>query len=252
MDNRKQVALVTGASSGIGKAISKELAKRGWEVIGIARSQDKLDHLKSELKEAFIPIVCDVSKKEDVEAASKALLGKNLCPTLFFLNAAVAGEFSIENPNRFDLKIHENIMRVNYFGVLSWVEFWEKPCMENRGANFIVTSSVNAFFAPPRGSAYSASKAAISKAFESLSLTYFGTNLRFSVVYAGPVDTEGLKVPRNLPFTWKPEKMAKSMVDFALTYKSSCEPSFFYRIVSRMLNILPVKYTMKLLGKVSN
>ena len=34
----------------------------------------------------------------------------------------------IENPNRFDLKIHEKIMQVNYFGVLAWVEFWEKPC----------------------------------------------------------------------------------------------------------------------------
>ncbi|MBS0585744.1 MAG: SDR family NAD(P)-dependent oxidoreductase [Verrucomicrobia bacterium] len=245
----KKVALVTGASSGIGEAISRELIKRGWIVIGIARSSDKLSQLKEKLKNAFIPIVCDVSKKEVIEEASQKILSQQLSPSLFFLNAGTAGEAVIENPNRFDLKIHEKIMQVNYFGVLAWVEFWEKPAQENGGANFIATSSVNAIFAPPTGSAYSASKAAIAKAFESLALTYFGTNLRFSVVYPGPVDTAGLKASRQLPFTWTAEKMGKCMVDFALSHKSSCEPFFFYKVVTRFLRALPAKYTMKLLGK---
>lgn len=249
MNSKRQIALVTGTSSGIGEAISRQLSKRGWLVIGIARSSDKLSQLKEELKDAFIPIVCDVSKKESIEEASQKILAQQLYPSLFFLNAGIAGEAVIENPNQFDLKIHERIMQVNYFGVLAWVEFWEKPCQENGGANFIATSSVNAIFAPPTGSAYSASKAAIAKAFESLSLTYFGTNLRFSVVYPGPVDTAGLKAPRKLPFTWTAEKMGKCMVDFALSNKSSCEPFFFYKIVTRLLRALPAKYTMKLLGK---
>jgi 3-hydroxy acid dehydrogenase/malonic semialdehyde reductase len=245
-----KVALVTGASSGIGEAISKELVKRGWQVIGVARSMDKLDQMQRKLSEAFIPVTCDVSQKEQIIKASSSILKKGLIPSLFFLNAGVAGEAVIENPNQFDLKIHERIMQVNYFGVLAWVEFWEKPCQENGGANFIATSSVNAIFAPPTGSAYSASKAAIAKAFESLSLTYFGTNLRFSVVYPGPVDTAGLKAPRKLPFNWTAEKMGKCMVDFALSKKSSCEPIFFYKIVTRILRALPAKYTMKLLGQV--
>lgn len=247
--NTKKIALVTGASSGIGEATSRELVKRGWLVIGIARSSDKLSQLKEELKGFFIPIVCDVSKKESIEEASKKILAQQFCPSLFFLNAGIAGESVIENPNRFDIKIHEKIMQVNYFGVLAWIEFWEKPCQENGGANFIATSSVNAIFAPPTGSAYSASKAAIAKAFESLALTYFSTNLRFSVMYPGPVNTAGLKTPRKLPFTWQSEKMATCMVNFALSNKSSCEPFFFYKIVTRLLRALPAKYTMKLLGK---
>ena len=189
-----------------------------------------------------------MSNKASIIEASQQIIAQQFCPSLFFLNAGIAGEAVIENSNRFDLKIHEKIMQVNYFGVLAWVEFWEKVCQENGGANFIVTSSVNAIFAPPTGSAYSASKAAIAKAFESLALTYFGTNLRFSVVYPGPVDTAGLKAPRKLPFTWTSEKMATCMINFALSNKSSCEPSFFYKIVTRLLRDLPVKYTMKLLG----
>lgn len=80
----KKIALVTGASSGIGEAISKELIKRDWIVIGIARSSDKLSQLKEELKDAFIPIVCDVSKKEIIEEASQKILAQQLCPSLFF------------------------------------------------------------------------------------------------------------------------------------------------------------------------
>ncbi len=247
MDYPNNVALVTGASSGIGEAISRELVKRGWTVIGVARSEDKLACLQKELSSSFIPMICDVSKKENIEETSKQIFEKNFCPSLFFLNAGIAGETVIENPNRFDLKIHEKIMQVNYFGVLAWVEFWEKPCQERGQTNFIVTSSINAIFAPPMGSAYCASKAAIAKAFESLSLTYFGTNLRFSVVYPGPVDTPGLK--GNLPFTWKAEKMGKCMVDFAMSGKSYCEPFFFYKILCRLLRALPNRYTMKILGK---
>ena len=244
MNNTKNVALVTGASSGIGEAISRELVKRGWTVIGVARSESKLVQIQNELSDSFIPMVCDVSRKENIAETSKQILEKNLCPSLFFLNA---GESVLENPNQFDLKIHEKLMQVNYFGVLAWVEFWEKPCQENGKTNFIATSSINAIFAPPTGSAYCASKAAIAKAFESLSLTYFGTKLRFSVVYPGPVDTPCLK--GKLPFTWKPEKMGKCMVDFGLSDKSYYEPFFFYKILCRLFRALPDKYTMKILGK---
>jgi hypothetical protein len=70
-----------------------------------------------------------------------------------------------------------------------------------------------------------------------LSLTYFGTNLKFSTIYSGPVTTQGLK--GNLPFTWKPEKMAKYMADFANKGKSHGEPSLFYGAVCHFLRALP-------------
>jgi hypothetical protein len=63
------------------------------------------------------------------------------------------------------------------------------------------------------------------------------------VVYPGPVDTAGLKVPIKLPFIWTAEKMGKCMIDFALSGKSCCEPFFFYKIIIRLLRALPVKYT---------
>lgn len=243
--NTKNIALVTGASTGIGEALSRELVEQGWFVIGLARSKDKLSNLQKEFGNAFMPVVCDVSDKSDIEKASKHILEQNLRPSHFFLNAGIAGEKAIESTDAFDLSIHEKIMAVNYFGVLAFVEFWEKPCQENGGANFIVTGSMNAVFATPTASAYCASKAAIAKAFESLSLTYFGTNLKFSVIYSGPVATEGIK--GNWPFTWNPNKMAKYMVDFSKKGKSHGEPSLYYAVLCRLLRSLPHKWTMKIL-----
>ena len=79
-----KIALVTGASSGIGKAISKELVKRGWQVVGIARSTDKLDQLQKELSEAFISFTCDVSQKEQIIQVSSSILKQGLIPSLSF------------------------------------------------------------------------------------------------------------------------------------------------------------------------
>ena len=168
--NKQNIALVTGASSGIGEALTRELLSKDWMVIGMARRVEKLNAIKNELGSSFIPIPCDISDKSDIRRACQNILDQGLCPNLFFLNAGIAGEKVVENAEAFTVAMHERVMAVHYFGVLSFVECFEKPCLHNGGAHFIVTSSVNAIFAPPTGSAYCASKAAISKAFESLSL----------------------------------------------------------------------------------
>jgi 3-hydroxy acid dehydrogenase/malonic semialdehyde reductase len=221
----KNITLVTGASSGIGQALARELVSQGHLVIGLARSSEKLMALKNELGSTFIPITCDVSSQSDIRRASQYILDQGLCPTIFFLNAGMAGEKVIEDPENFKVQMHERIMAVNYFGVLAFVEFFEKPCLENGGAHFIVTSSVNAVFAPPTGSAYCASKAAISKAFESLSLTYFEKNLRFSSIYPGPVATNGLK--GDWPFTWGLKKW-QSICAISLRAKNHGDTPLFF------------------------
>jgi 3-hydroxy acid dehydrogenase/malonic semialdehyde reductase len=246
--HKKKIALVTGASSGIGKALVNELVSQGWVVFGLARSEKKLGEIKNKVGSLFIPMTCDVSNQSDVTRVCQDIVDQGLCPTVFFLNAGLAGNQVIENPKSFKIDMHERIMAVNYFGVLKCVECFEKPCQKNGGAHFIVTGSVNAIFAPPTGSAYSASKAAISKAFESLSLTYFGKNLRFSSIYTGPVATDGL-VGR-FPFTWSAEKMAKYMVWFSERNKKTGYPSLFYTTIAHLFRIFPDSLVMFILKKI--
>ncbi len=240
---------MTGASSGIGEALSIELIKQGFKVIGVARSKETLDLLQTRYgSENFYSLPCDVSQLDTIQSASIQLQREGIYPSLFFLNAGVAGEIAIEDPHAFDISKHQEVMAVNYFGVIGWIQAWEMTCKAHAGAHFMVTSSVNAIFAPPRGSAYAASKAAISKAFEGLTLTYYGTNLSFSTVYAGPVATKGLK--GTVPFTWQPERMAKYMIKCALQKKSHCEPSLFHSVMAHVFRKLPTKWASKILNEI--
>lgn len=242
----QKIALVTGASQGIGEAIAKELVNEGFCVLGVARSKDKLVGLAQQLGEGcFIPVVCDVACSEAVEKASKDIQAKGLSPSLFFLNAGIAGGKAVEDPRAFLIEKHRSVFATNYFGVLSWVEAWLPYANKKEEKTFVVTSSINALFAPPCGSAYAASKAAVARAFEALRLTYYDKGAHFLVVYPGPVATEGLKGEQ--PCTWPAEKMAKYMVRRALKKKAHSEPSLFYAVMCRLFRCLPDKALLKFL-----
>nr|CAD7614220.1 unnamed protein product [Timema genevievae] len=67
-----RVAVVTGASSGIGAAIAEELVKQGLQVVGLARRLDRLEELRDQIQDApgkFHPIKCDITNEEDILAA---------------------------------------------------------------------------------------------------------------------------------------------------------------------------------------
>ena len=250
MVGTKKIALVTGASKGIGKALVEELVSQQWTVVGVARSEDKLNELKQVYGELFIAFTCDTSDHQQVHQVALNLQEQNLVPSLLFLNAGLAGEPCVESLEKFSVSKHEEIFAVNYFGVLHWVEELLSMCLQQKQQiDFIATSSVNAFFAPPTGAAYSASKAAIARAFESLALSYHDSNVNFSVVYPGPVETEGLKIEGKIPFIWSSKRMAKYMYKRAIANKRHSENSFFYSALTRLLRMIPNFLTLKILGK---
>lgn len=245
MEKRK-LALVTGASSGIGEALCSLLVAKGHGCVAIARRIDKLKRLQERLggKNNLIAHPCDVSSAEEVKKVSTLLQAEGYIPDLFFLNAGTAGESAIDPEEGF-LEHHRTVFAVNYFGVLNWVDAWQSLLSENGSMTFLVTSSCNAIFAPPRGSAYAASKAAISKAFEALDLQHSAQGTRFLISYAGPVATAGLA--GKWPFTWTPERMAHSLLQQALSGKARRHPSLFYGSLCSLLRHLPYRVTRKLL-----
>lgn len=173
-------------------------------MIGIARSLDKLRRIEEEAGSThFSFYCCDVSSSEEVKEISTQIKAKGQTPSFFYLNAGLTGLPAIESVDRLDVELHHKMFSVNYYGVLHFVEEWLQTCKEHGGATFILSSSINATFAPPGGSAYAASKAAISKAFDGLRLTHNKSNLKFLSSFCGPVDTAGRV--GELPFTWAPE-----------------------------------------------
>lgn len=200
--------LITGASSGIGEEMAKLAVKRGATVYGLARSEDKLNEMAETLGERFLPFVCDVTDKAAVMKTCEALPA---LPDIALLNAGI-GDF--ESTRNFDIAIHEKTFAINYFGVLNFVHALAPKMMARKRGVFAVTSSLAGYRGLPRASAYSASKAAISAAFEGAEMTLHKTGIKFINIHPGFVETPLTADAKHpMPFLWTADKAAKYILN---------------------------------------
>lgn len=241
-----RVCLVTGASSGIGAALSKQMARRGWTVIGVARRAQLLDALALELgRNRFIPYVGDVGNPDDIHAISEQIKQRGLKPTLFFLNAGMGSQ---DLPYKMSTKQHKETFEVNYFGVIAWVEEWLTSVKGYGGGVFVATSSVNALYPPPGVAAYSASKAALNASFKALGMQYLYENIGFAVVLPGPVATDMLKTAQHFPFTQQPAETARYIIEQTFNGERFIEPAWFYKMAFALLRVLPDAIVLKIIA----
>jgi short-subunit dehydrogenase len=106
-----RIAVITGASSGIGEAIARALAARGWHTVLLARREDRLRALAAELGGEYE--VCDVGRRDEVERVAASVIARHPRIDLLVNNAGIPGRasFSAIDPERL-----EQLIRVNYLG----------------------------------------------------------------------------------------------------------------------------------------
>ena len=162
-----KVVLITGASSGIGKAAAIRCGAAGAEVLLVARTPEKLEETRAEIEEgggsAHIH-QCDLSDLDDVERMAKEVLEKHERVDVLVNNAGRSIRRSIENSyDRFH--DFERTMQLNYFGalrlILSILPSMRKRSKGRKGGHIINVSSIGVQTNTPRFSAYVASKAAL-------------------------------------------------------------------------------------------
>lgn len=178
---------ITGVSGGVGEALARQLVKAGHAVWGVARREELLKKMQSELgTDKFLFTRCDVSNENDVERVVKTMKAANFLPEIVVLNAAVffhnAG-FSYQH------NLFKQGMAINVFGALIWVDKFMPDFLKRGSGSFIAVSSVSAYLPHSNDIFHSASKAALSMAFRSLQLNYHETNINFSVINFGPIAT---------------------------------------------------------------
>ncbi len=162
-----KVVLITGASSGIGKAAAIRCGEAGAEVLLVARTPEKLEETKAEVEEAGGSAhiyQCDLSDLDDVERMAKEVLEKHERVDILVNNAGRSIRRSIENSyDRFH--DFERTMQLNYFGalrlILSLLPSMRKRSKGRKGGHIINVSSIGVQTNTPRFSAYVASKAAL-------------------------------------------------------------------------------------------
>lgn len=235
--------LITGASSGIGEALSREAVRRGHSVYGVARRGELLDRLRDELGEAFVPFVCDVADSEAVAALCDRLPA---LPDVLLLNAGI-GDF--DNLHEIELALHRRTFEINYFGVVNVIAALF-PRLKARGSGHVVAvSSLAGYRGLPQASAYSASKAAVTAAIEGMRLTYGRFGILFSAVHPGFVKTPMTSVNKGpMPFLWTADKAANYILRGV---ERRCLNIVFplpLRILTAISWLLPARLHLALLG----
>jgi short-subunit dehydrogenase len=136
MKIQDKIAIVTGASGGIGLALTEELAKRGAKVVLAARSKDKLEKVAAEIP-GSLAVVADMTKPEDIKklvAATKEKFGR---VDILVNNAGVGLHAPIA---QVDIEAYRQIMEVNVFGVLEAMQE-VIPVMREQGEGVILNIS---------------------------------------------------------------------------------------------------------------
>jgi len=182
MDFKDKVVLITGASSGIGRETAIQFAKKGSNLILIARRKQKLEQLDDELKKYKIFTLiceCDVSDKLQVEKMSKLVLEKFGHVDILINNAGFAIYGSV-----FDLTIDEieSQMATNYFGMIYCIKNFLPFMLEKKSGHIVNVASVAASFGLPGIASYCASKFAMLGFSEGLKHELKGTGIGITIV----------------------------------------------------------------------
>ncbi|MES1941129.1 short-chain dehydrogenase/reductase SDR [Salinisphaera sp. T5B8] len=180
------VVWITGASSGIGAALAREMAANGWQVAASGRNRERLDALCADAPDAIHAFVLDVTDGA-ANNETVAAIERQLGPIdLAVFNAGIGSQFSV---TRFDAADVQNRMAVNYGGAVNGIGA-VLPGMLARGAGQIaLTASVAGFRGLPGGAPYSASKAAMIALAEGLKLDLDSHGIAVSVITPGFVRT---------------------------------------------------------------
>ena len=173
-----KTVVITGGSSGIGKATAELFAEKGWRVFEWSRSGQSTDKI------THVP--CDVTKPEETKAAVKQVLAQVDQIDVFISNAGygISGAVEFTTPE----DAHRQ-MEVNFFGALNSVQAVLPHMRERKAGRIIFTSSVAAILSIPYQSFYSASKAAINALALALQNEVREFGIYVSVLMPGDVST---------------------------------------------------------------
>jgi short-subunit dehydrogenase len=181
---------ITGASSGIGKAVAIEISKAKTNLILSGRNESKLKEVAAQCKKngsTAQVILFDLGDEKSVVSAAEAVLSKKIkIDALYHFGGISQRSFVNETPLDIDRKIFE----VNFFGTVALTKAVLSRMVENGGGQIAVTSSIVGKFGFPYRSAYAASKHALHGFFESLRAENKKNNIRVSVIIPGRIKTD--------------------------------------------------------------
>ena len=243
----KKVIWITGASSGIGKALAIKFAENDWIVAASARRENLLDELKL-INENIHSFHLDVTEIDKCKLTSKKIIERfgNIDICVFG-----TGMHDPKSEKKFNLEKIREIMEVNYFGTMNSINSVYEYFSEKQNGQISIISSVAGYRGLPAAGAYCASKAALTSFAESLYFDMQMKKVRVSLISPGFIKTP--MTDQNdfpMPMIKSPEFAANEIFK-GLTIKKAFEIHFpkAFTYFLKFLQILPSGLYFKLVSK---
>jgi len=186
---RDHVALITGASSGIGAALAKEFARQGADVVLVARREDRIRSLAEEIEKMgkrAVPLTCDVRSADEISQAvtqARAKLGK------IDIVVANAGFGVVGNVETLKTQDFRRQFETNVFGVLNTFYAVSEDLRKTKG-RFAIIGSVNGYVSLAGNAPYAMSKFAVRALADSLHQELAPSGLSVTHICPGFVESE--------------------------------------------------------------
>ena len=228
---------ITGASSGIGRALAIKFSNEGWQVAASARRESLLNDLNKSNPNIHA-FVLDVKDEKSVRNVFQNILQKfetlDIC-------VFATGIHDPESEKKLSSEKIREIMETNFFGTLNCIMAVNSFFREKKDGHIAIVSSVAGYRGLPAASGYCASKAALTSLAESLYFDFKRKNVKVSLISPGFIKTP--MTDRNtfpMPMIKSPEYAAEKIF-IGLTKKSSFEIHFpkSFTILLKLLKIMP-------------
>ncbi|MGB5368611.1 MAG: SDR family oxidoreductase [Polyangiales bacterium] len=195
-ENPVPVAIVTGASSGIGEATAKCLAKAGYSVVVAARRAELLDRLVAEIRAqggTALSVPTDLSDAEQTSALVKTALDSFGRVDVLVNNAGYSPPYALEQMDRDAMR---HVLDVNLLSGMQLIAELTPTMREQGGGRIINISSLTRYVGAPMVASYAASKGGMEAMTACMRLELSSWNIKLVVIVPGFVDTPILETSR--------------------------------------------------------
>lgn len=229
-------ALITGASSGIGRDIARELSKRGYDLVIVARNKEKLEELKKDLTTKVEIIVMDLT----IEGNCKKLYEQEKNVDILVNNAGL-GEFGKFTET--DLEKELTIIKTNIIALHVLTKLYLQDMTKRNSGRILNVASIAGFMPGPLMATYYSSKAYVVRLSEAIreELNKQNSKVKISLLCPGPVKTNFNNVA-NVKFEIKSltsEYVARYAVDKMLKNKFYIVPGFTIKLAKFFSKLTP-------------
>jgi NAD(P)-dependent dehydrogenase (short-subunit alcohol dehydrogenase family) len=208
------VAWITGAGKGIGKAVTLELASRGWTVAASARTEADLVSVEAEAAAAggrVVPFVLDITEQTAVSQVVGRIEDRLGGIDLAFLNAGTYVRFGVAD---FTVEAFGRQIEINVMGTVNCLDPVLARMRQRNAGHIAVVSSLTAYRGLPYASAYGASKAALTNMCEAMKPELDALGIQMTIIHPGFVKTPLTDLNEfPMPFLMEADAAARRIVD---------------------------------------